>query len=91
MFIFLFLIVTTDSSGQCANSSNIYSFIYNGHSYEVVRENKTWLDASKCAVENVNKTFSKVLVFCAHVLISTIHKVRKHFSYRWGNKKVYTP
>ncbi len=37
--------------GQCADSLNIYSFEYNGHSYEVVKENKTWTDASACAVE----------------------------------------
>ncbi len=37
--------------GQCANNSNIYSFKYNGKSYEIVRENKTWIDAAACAVE----------------------------------------
>ncbi len=36
---------------QCANSSNIYSFVYNGNTYEVVRENLTWTDAASCAVE----------------------------------------
>lgn len=37
-------------SGQCADDANIYSFTYNGHSYEVVKENKTWTDASTCAI-----------------------------------------
>jgi len=37
--------------GQCANSSNIYSFVYNGKTYEVIKENKTWIDAASCAVE----------------------------------------
>ena len=35
----------------CANPSNIYSFTYNGKSYEVVKEMKTWEDAAACAVE----------------------------------------
>ena len=34
----------------CANSANIYSFTYGGKSYEVIRENKNWKDASACAV-----------------------------------------
>lgn len=37
--------------GQCANSSNIYSFVYNGKTYEIIKENKTWADAASCAVE----------------------------------------
>ena len=37
--------------GQCANTSNIYSFVYNGKTYEVIKENKTWVDAASCAVE----------------------------------------
>jgi len=38
------------SFAQCADPSNIYSFVYGGHSYEVVKENKTWTAASSCAV-----------------------------------------
>ena len=37
--------------GQCANSSNIYSFVYNGKTYEIIKENKTWADAASWAVE----------------------------------------
>lgn len=37
--------------GQCANTSNIYSFNYNGKTYEVIKEKKTWVDAAACAVE----------------------------------------
>jgi hypothetical protein len=37
--------------GQCANSSRIYSFIYDGKTYEVIKEKKTWVDAAACAVE----------------------------------------
>lgn len=37
--------------GQCADSLNIYTFEYNGHFYEVVKEGKTWNQAAECAVE----------------------------------------
>ena len=36
---------------QCANNANIYSFTYSGKSYEIVKETKSWVDASTCAVE----------------------------------------
>ena len=36
---------------QCVDASNIYAFDYNEKTYEVVRENKTWVDAAQCAVE----------------------------------------
>lgn len=36
--------------GQCASNTNIYSFFYNGKTYEVVKENQTWVNASSCAV-----------------------------------------
>jgi hypothetical protein len=37
--------------GQCATTSNIYAFNYNSKTYEVVKENKSWVDAASCAVE----------------------------------------
>ena len=37
--------------GQCADSSNIHSFTFNGNRYEVIRENQTWVNAAACAVE----------------------------------------
>lgn len=37
--------------GQCANTSNIYAFNYNSKTYEVVKENKSWVDAASCAVQ----------------------------------------
>lgn len=40
-----------NAKGQCANSSNIYSFVYDGNTYEVIKENKTWTDAAACAVQ----------------------------------------
>jgi hypothetical protein len=52
---FLFYIVLQLTSlivySQCANTSNIYSFNYSGKSYEIVKETKSWVDASACAVE----------------------------------------
>lgn len=46
----ILLLFSNTGFSQCANEANIYSFQYNGHTYEVVRENKTWTDASICAV-----------------------------------------
>jgi Secretion system C-terminal sorting domain/Lectin C-type domain len=37
--------------GQCANPANVYSFNYNGKTYQVVKEKKNWIDAAACAVE----------------------------------------
>lgn len=36
--------------GQCASPANIYAFNYNGKTYEIVKENKTWANAAACAV-----------------------------------------
>ena len=38
------------SQAQCADSSNIHSFNYNGTIYELVRENVTWQGAAACAL-----------------------------------------
>jgi len=35
---------------QCASATNIYTFVHNNKSYEVVKESKTWANASACAV-----------------------------------------
>ena len=35
----------------CANNTNVTSFIYQGKSYEVVKEVKNWTNASACAVQ----------------------------------------
>ncbi len=52
VFIALIIVGCHNSSlSQCASQSNIYVFNYDGHSYEVVRENRTWIDALNCAVE----------------------------------------
>ncbi|MEO6902335.1 MAG: T9SS type A sorting domain-containing protein [Bacteroidia bacterium] len=36
---------------QCANTSNIYTFTYATKTYEVIKEQKSWKEASACAVE----------------------------------------
>ncbi len=43
--------VVLSAYSQCANNANIYSFTYSGKSYEIVKETKSWVDASACAVE----------------------------------------
>jgi len=39
------------ATGQCASTSNVESFVYNGQTYEIIKENKNWADAASCAVE----------------------------------------
>ena len=55
LFLFipvLFFLVSGTVSGQpCADPSNIYTFLYNGKTYEVVQEMKSWSDAAGCAIE----------------------------------------
>ena len=46
----LLLAFSTAVSAQCVDTLNIYTFVYNGHTYEMVKENKGWVDASACAV-----------------------------------------
>lgn len=36
---------------QCANPTNIYTYTYGGHSYEIVKELKNWTSAVSCAIE----------------------------------------
>ncbi|TVZ54905.1 putative secreted protein (Por secretion system target) [Lutibacter sp. Hel_I_33_5] len=45
------LLCNSIAFGQCATTANIYSFVYDGKTYEVIKENKNWLDAAACAVE----------------------------------------
>jgi|GEM_PF-1764051 len=48
--VVLFLAFNFSAQSQCANPSNIYSFTYNGKTYEVVKQNETWINAASCAV-----------------------------------------
>jgi hypothetical protein len=47
----LFLLPFIKISAQCAQTVNIYTFTYGGHTYEVVKELKSWTDAKLCAQE----------------------------------------
>lgn len=47
----LLIFLVKASFSQCANVANIYTFTYNGHTYEVVKEMKNWTTAAACAVE----------------------------------------
>jgi Secretion system C-terminal sorting domain/Lectin C-type domain len=81
--------------GQCADTTNIYSFVYNGKIYELVKENKSWADASSCAVERggilaeINDSLEQAAVFselnlnAGIVLSSTIAADGGNGSYVW--------
>lgn len=45
------LIQATNATAQCAEVSAIYSFTYDGRSYEIIKDNKSWVNAAACAVE----------------------------------------
>lgn len=51
LFIIALVIVSNYGYGQCANDINIHTFTYNGKTYEIIKENQTWVAASSCAVE----------------------------------------
>lgn len=44
-------LVTLSAWSQCASTANIYSFTFDGQTYEVVKELQEWVDAAACAVE----------------------------------------
>ncbi len=46
------LAISIGIQAQCViNSANVYTFDYNGDSYEIIKENLNWADAAACAVE----------------------------------------
>lgn len=49
--LFLANFLTFTTSAQCLDTNNVYTFDYNGSTYELVRENKTWIEAAACAVQ----------------------------------------
>jgi hypothetical protein len=49
------LFAANNAYGQCASDANIYTFVHNSNAYEVVRENRSWVDAAACAVERGGK------------------------------------
>ena len=44
-------LLTLSGWSQCASTGNIYSFTFNGQTYEVVKELQNWANAAACAVE----------------------------------------
>lgn len=54
---------------QCVDENNVNSFTYNGNTYEVVLENKTWEDAAACALERggylieINDSLEQAMIF----------------------------
>jgi hypothetical protein len=56
-------------SAQCAQTANIYTFTYGGHTYEIVKEMKNWTNAAACAIERggylveINDQAEQTLVF----------------------------
>ncbi|MGD1845012.1 MAG: T9SS type A sorting domain-containing protein [Salibacteraceae bacterium] len=51
LLLFTLIGINSQGFGQCASPANIYTFVYNGHTYQVVKENKTWTAAAACAVD----------------------------------------
>lgn len=49
--ILALMVFTVNAQTSCASAVNIYSFTFNGATYEVVKEAKTWTAAAACAVQ----------------------------------------
>lgn len=45
-----FLMLSLDGIAQCAAPQNVFAFTYEGKTYEIIKENKTWVNAAACAV-----------------------------------------
>jgi hypothetical protein len=43
--------IGTSVYAQCVNEDDVYTFTYEGHTYEIIKSLKTWADAAACAVE----------------------------------------
>ena len=37
-------------TAQCADDQNVFAFTYDGKTYEIIKENKSWVNAAACAV-----------------------------------------
>ncbi|MFP9100667.1 T9SS type A sorting domain-containing protein [Flavobacterium sp. RHBU_24] len=44
------LLLSQYGEAQCADVQNVFAFIYDGKTYEIIKENKTWVNAAACAV-----------------------------------------
>lgn len=53
LYIFIILLAKTSlAQTACYTASNSISFNYNGHSYKIIKELKTWANAATCAVSD---------------------------------------
>jgi hypothetical protein len=43
--------IVASTYAQCVNEDSVYTFTYEGHTYEIVKSQKNWADAAACAVE----------------------------------------
>jgi len=56
LFPILIMAMSLEGTPQCvADTTAVYSFNYNNSLYEIVKENKTWAEASACAVSRGGK------------------------------------
>lgn len=49
--IAFFYIQAISANAQCAEVSAVHAFTYDGRSYEIIKDNKSWIMAAACAVE----------------------------------------
>ena len=49
--ITFFYMQAISANAQCAEASAVYAFTYDGRSYEIIKDNKSWIMAAACAVE----------------------------------------
>ena len=101
LFILVVVFLNISTYSQCANTANIYTFSYSDKSYEVVKENKTWVEAAACAVERggylaridnqeeQDAIFNELLNNAGIVLTETSSSDGGNASYVWlgGNDK----
>lgn len=51
LFTVFILLASANAMAQCADGAAVFSFTYDGRTYEIIKENKTWVAAAACAVE----------------------------------------
>ncbi len=67
----LFVFQSAEVAAQCADAASIYSFEFDGRTYEIIKENKNWAAAAACAVERggylaeVNSAEEQAAIFAA--------------------------
>lgn len=51
ILLFVSAVIGTSAYAQCVNEDDVYTFTYEGHTYEIIKSLKSWADAAACAVE----------------------------------------